>query len=69
MSSSGWQHNPVHILMLERQAEQAARPATHKPARRKCLGCQRMFDSRWIGNRICTECGGEGAKKAKRVSA
>jgi rRNA maturation endonuclease Nob1 len=67
--TSSWRSNPVHILRVERLAHQAALPATHKPADRKCLRCQKLFTSRWIGNRICTECGGEGAKKARRVSA
>lgn len=24
--------------------------------KRKCLGCQRMFTSTWIGNRMCKRC-------------
>lgn len=67
--TASWHSNPVYLLRKERQAQQAALPATHKKAQRKCLKCQRLFESRWIGNRICTECGGEGAKKARRVSA
>lgn len=63
--SSSWQCNPVHLLRLDRLAEQAARPATHKVAQRTCLGCQKKFDSRWIGNRLCPHCGGSGAKLAK----
>lgn len=36
---SGWRNNPVHIIRMELLAEQAARPATHQPAKRRCLGC------------------------------
>lgn len=50
-------------MLLHRQ--QAALPAAKQPAMRKCLGCQKPFESSWIGNRLCVSCGGPGAKVAK----
>lgn len=29
---------------------------TSKHAKRPCLKCQKLFDSEWIGNRVCTKC-------------
>ena len=44
----------------------------HKPARRKCLGCQKPFDSQHAGNRLCAPCNrfaGKAAAIAEHVIA
>lgn len=59
------QYGDSQVLAKIRAAERATLPPHKLPAQRKCLGCQRMFDSLWIGNRLCVHCGGAGAKTAK----
>lgn len=52
-------YGPRHDRVLHRRAGDHPR---YGPARRKCLGgCGRMFDSSWIGERICSRCKGADA--------
>ena len=67
--SSRKRTNPRTLLHRQRQEEEAALPATKKQAERKCLGCQKPFESLWIGNRLCPHCGGTGAKSMKEREA
>lgn len=39
-----------------KRAEWTRPPTTAAPAKRRCLCCQRVFQSGWIGNRLCIEC-------------
>ena len=57
--------NPRTLLHRQKVAEQEAAPAKHQVTLRRCLRCQRHFESQWIGNRLCPHCGGTGAKTAK----
>lgn len=59
--------NPRTLLHRQRQEKEAALPEAKKQAKRKCLGCGKQFTSLWIGNRMCSHCGGTGAKSAKEM--
>ena len=43
-------------LLEQRRIARVVTPPHKSPADRLCLGCQRMFESMWIGNRMCRLC-------------
>lgn len=48
--------NDLTLLRKIRRAEEIRLPPHKRAAERKCLGCGVMFDSKWIGNRLCAHC-------------
>jgi hypothetical protein len=50
--------NCDHVALRDmRKAECAALPPRKQPGDRACLGCGRLFASKWCGNRLCVSCG------------
>jgi hypothetical protein len=44
------------VLAAMRRAEAAAQPPHKQPSDRACLGCGKVFASKWCGNRMCEVC-------------
>ncbi len=52
-----WRKNrDVNVVAAMRRADLAALPPHKQPAERLCLGCGKLFDSKWCGNRLCGVC-------------
>ena len=47
----------INVLRDIRTAERASLPPRKQPGDRACLGCGRLFASKWCGNRLCVLCG------------
>jgi hypothetical protein len=45
------------VLRAMREAERAVLSPRKQPGDRACLGCGRLFASKWCGNRLCASCG------------
>jgi hypothetical protein len=58
VSQNTWSGSRDHnMLRTMREAERDALPPRKQPGDRACLGCGKLFASKWCGNRLCTSCG------------
>lgn len=49
-------YRDVSVMAAMERARVAALPPKKLPGDRLCLGCVRVFRSKWIGNRLCGDC-------------